>query len=430
MLVYTEKITNRVKYIFKILLTDLLGQEIEFTDQKEYFISTVKPKLNYSKVRFRNEVYICSSNLLFEDNISNQLINVSQWNNHPIFFQTTGADLPFDIFAASFYLIVRYEEYLPFNPDIYGRFEASNSLAFQHNFIEDPIINSWTDELKKIIFLQYPELKNKVHKFKNLVTIDIDSTFAIKHKGFFRTTGKLLESLLRTQFKDLFFRLKVILNIENDPYDMFDYFYSLFMAADEKPILFWLVGDYGKYDKNISIHHPASKIIIYHSLSYSETGLHPSFKSGQSLQRILKEKKRLEQVVNKKISKSRQHFLKIKIPDTYQNLIKCGIEEDYSLGYASHSGFRAGICHPFHFFDLTANQETNLTIYPLCLMDRSLISYMKLTSDESSFKIKELMEKVRKYNGIFISLWHNETIAFSDDGRNWRNIFEQIIREK
>ena len=48
---------------------------------------------------------------------------ISQWKGLPVFFQTTSdSDIPFDVFAASFFLVSRYEEYLEFQPDAHGRF--------------------------------------------------------------------------------------------------------------------------------------------------------------------------------------------------------------------------------------------------------------------------------------------------------------------
>ena len=45
----------------------------------------------------------------------------------------------FDVFSASFYLVSRYEEYLPYVKDMYERFQAENSLAYKHNFYKNQL---------------------------------------------------------------------------------------------------------------------------------------------------------------------------------------------------------------------------------------------------------------------------------------------------
>jgi hypothetical protein len=53
----------------------------------------------------------------------------------PVFCQRQIGDLPFDPLAATFYLVSRYEEYLPFIPDEHGRFPAKQSFAFSNGFL-------------------------------------------------------------------------------------------------------------------------------------------------------------------------------------------------------------------------------------------------------------------------------------------------------
>ena len=66
-----------------------------------------------------------------------------------MFFSVNNSVFPFDPFAASFFMISRYEEYLPHIKDIHGRFEAKESLAFKNNFLEKPIVDIWINLIKK-----------------------------------------------------------------------------------------------------------------------------------------------------------------------------------------------------------------------------------------------------------------------------------------
>jgi hypothetical protein len=88
--------------------------------------------------------------LHFEDSIKEQNISCFEHNGFKEFFKTTG-DYPFDIFAASFYLLVRYEEYLSHKKDMYGRYAHENSLAFKEGFLNFPLINIWIEDFKKYL---------------------------------------------------------------------------------------------------------------------------------------------------------------------------------------------------------------------------------------------------------------------------------------
>ena len=95
----------------------------------------------------------------------------------------------FDIFGAAFYLISRYEEYLPHTKDNHHRYLAYQSLAYQQHFLELPLVNIWAVELKKVIETQISieiPLKNKfkiiLQAFQiNLIFGYVHSKTALSH---------------------------------------------------------------------------------------------------------------------------------------------------------------------------------------------------------------------------------------------------------
>src|SRR5690606_41751175 len=76
--------------------------------------------------------------------------------------------------------------------------------------------------------------------------------------------------------------------------------------------------------------------------------IHPSYYS-QENNCILPEKQYLENLLNKNISRSRQHFIKLTLPHTYRMLIQAGITDDYSMGFPQHNGFRAGTSRSYYW---------------------------------------------------------------------------------
>ena len=64
------------------------------------------------------------------------------------------------------------------------------------------------------------------------------------------------------------------------------------------------------------------------------------------------EKEKLEKVLGEVVDSSRQHFLKLDVPKTYNALINSGFRNDYTMGFAEHSGFRSGTARTHLWFDL------------------------------------------------------------------------------
>ncbi len=440
LLVYTKNITPRIEYIFKLIFSDILGVSIQFTTNKEEFINSNGAKLNYSNNKIKDEIFILPDKLLFEKGVAEQDISVTEWKTSPdtgvspyrtgkIFFQTgTNSDLPFDPFAASFYLVTRYEEYLPFISDEYQRFEAKQSLAYKYDFLDQPIVNQWAILLSEVIKKKYSNFTFPERKFQYISTIDIDNAYAYVHKSIFRTLGAAAKSLLNLNFKDNIKRYNALTGKNKDPYDTYDFLDFIHKKYNIKPIYFFLVGKYGKYGKNPSLKNRAFQSLIKNIGKNAEIGIHPSYTSYKKFNVLKEEINNLSGIINKKITKSRQHFLKLSFPETYKNLVKLNIKEDYTMGYAASVGFRAGICTPYFFYDITLEKETNLKIVPFQIMDTALNKYLNLTPEKAIFKIENIIKKVKYVNGTYVSLWHNEAVSEQREWKNWKFVYEKMLQ--
>jgi hypothetical protein len=208
-----------------------------------------------------------------------------------------------------------------------------------------------------------------------------------------------------------------------DPYDTYDYILSI---ADRgfSVNMFWLLGDYAKYDKNVTFKDARHQRLIRKMALKTTVGIHPSYKSNSYEYFLLNEKERLESILNQLVEHSRQHFLKLKLPATYHSISTMGIKHDYTMGYADQVGFRAGTARSFSWFDLRKNSISNLTIHPFAYMDGTLQEYLKLTPSESKLIIASLFEEVKNYGGDFQMIWHNETIGEYGKWKGWKEVLE------
>src|SRR4051812_46556248 len=122
MLLYAQHITPRLVYIINFIGKEFFQEPIEFTTDKEYFKGYNHPKINYSTTAISDpEFWIYPVDLLFETGISKKEIICFKGQDYKAFFKTANGDFSFDVFAGAFYLLSRYEEYLPHEKDSYGR---------------------------------------------------------------------------------------------------------------------------------------------------------------------------------------------------------------------------------------------------------------------------------------------------------------------
>ncbi|MDT0552595.1 polysaccharide deacetylase family protein [Urechidicola vernalis] len=392
------------------------------------FIAHSGPKFSYSKKALGNEIHVRSHELLFEQGINDISINMSSWKEVPCFFMNNPKGLmPFDLFAASFYLISRYEEYLPYVQDSNERFPATESFAFKKGFLQKPLVDIWTFQFKEILENKFPDFSFKEREFEIISTIDVDNVFAYKHKGFVRNLGGFFKDFFTLKIGRLIERTLVLLRLRNDPFDTFDEIISLSKSKRIKTIFFFLIGDYTTYDTNVSSSNNAYRSLIKSMADYVEVGLHPSYYTMKNSDKLKKEKKRLEQIVNQPIQKSRQHYLRVKLPETYQNLIDLDVVEDYSMGYAKEMGFRASTCTPFYFYDLDFEIQTPLKIFPFAIMDAALNDYQGHVPTVAAVKIQEIKNEVEKVNGTFITLFHNESLSENERWKDWKKVYESIF---
>ena len=144
LLVYTQKVTPRITYSFKFICVQVLGIPVRFTSRIEDFVAHEGMKISYGKASLANELFIQNVDLLLEQGVSDLEIKIQDWNGVPCFFPVSEESaLPCDIFAAAFFLLSRYEEYLPHVKDEQGRFRASESLAQNNGFLQVPVVDIW-----------------------------------------------------------------------------------------------------------------------------------------------------------------------------------------------------------------------------------------------------------------------------------------------
>lgn len=428
-LIYSQHITSRLHYITKTLF----GEQFALTDSKEKFIEHSGAKINYSSESIDSTAFqITPHSLLFETEIKQQEINCFNWNGLKVFFKTTG-DIPFDIFAASFYLLSRYEEYLPHQKDEYGRYAHTNSLAYKENFLQLPLVNLWLNELEKVSGYKF-----QVTSFKYIPTYDIDIAFAYQHQPLWLNVFGFYRDLFVGNFERVIERGNVYSGNKKDPFDVYDWLDRLHEQHQLNPLYFFLVAQKRKgVDKNISPRKKAMQDLIKQTAAKYESGIHPSWQSGgrwtadgkpsEENDLLKNEILILQNITQHNVTKSRQHYLRFTVPQTFRRLIAAGITDEYSMGYGTINGFRASYTMPFYWFDLEKNETTNLLLHPFCFMDANSIFEQKYSVEQTAEELQHYFDVVKKVNGELVTLFHNHFLTEQEQWIGWRKMYEEFL---
>ena len=428
LLIYTHKITPRLTYIMRHIFVNILGVELDFTTKVEEFIKHTGPKITYTKQPLQNEFFVRSNELLFEQGINDIELNISVWEDIPCFFQAgERSNLPFDIFAASFFLLSRYEEYLPHVKDIHGRFSPKDSIAFQNGFLQKPVVDIWALKLLDALKERFPDLEYKNKSYDFISVIDVATSHCYANRGVIRGLAGMLMDIGTFKLKRVYDRIAVGLNRQKDPYDNYAELIALHKKYNVKCNFFFQYADYSKYDKNVSTNSIKFKSLIKYVADYVPVSLAASYSSFSDLELLKKEKANLEVVINRPVNNCKMRYNRVDVPQTYRNLIAAEFTNDYTMGYTFELGFRAGTCTPFQFYDIPLEVKQPIKVHPFAIHD---ISLSKIKKDQEVLRQVQLItNEVSKVNGTLITMFSNEVLGNNED-RDWMNVYTEVIKQQ
>ncbi|MDR2231643.1 MAG: hypothetical protein LBE56_00805, partial [Tannerella sp.] len=320
----------------QLRLSFQLTESIEVLRESAYGITYAPQPLS-----IENEVFIWQHPVMSSSGVSTQVIDMGEFEGEPVFFQSPDNQsfLPFDIFAMSFYLLSRYEEYQPHRKDDYGRFPAAESIAFNNGFLHKPLVDILILKFAQKLRGQFgdalfAEAKAQAAQPQYIATYDIDHAYAYLHKGFVRTAGALAREILRFDIKEVKRRIAVLTGKQKDPFDTYDLIERIEREyALSQSIFFILFTGISQNDRGLNPKNKHFRQLIQRLRKTGKIACHPSFASSSSNDKLSDEISGLSGLLNESISVSRSHFLLLDFPETYQRYMANGIRTDFTMGY-------------------------------------------------------------------------------------------------
>lgn len=427
LLIYTKKITPRISYTFKHVGLRILGIQISFTTAIEEFIAHVGPKISYGKKGMGNELFFQSYGLLEQQGFETMDISVKKWDNTYGFFSVSNKSaLPFDIFSSIFYMLSRYEEYLPHVKDDMGRFMASESLAYKEGFLNQPIVDIWAYKFKETLTQAFPKMEFPQKKLTIHPIIEASQPYAYKQKGAFRSFVGYSKNLFQGKFKYLLERTKVILGLKRDPLDTFKWIVNNAKKSNFDLTVFFLLGDSLVFEESMNTHRQKFKMLIKYVADYKEVGLIFSSNALNNYEVLRSEKRRIQEITNRSLRSSMNAEYLVNLPEIYRHLVELEIKRDFTMVFKETVGFRAGTCTPFLFYDLDFEVKTPLVIHPVAM---TTAAFQKRYVSDIEKTVNNAISAIAAVNGTFTIAFSNKDFSRSEHNKIWRSIFSEKLQE-
>jgi hypothetical protein len=348
-----------------------------------------------------------------------------------------GAIIHYDILGLTYWMLTRLEEVGRTDLDDHQRFPAVSSHAYQHGYLERPIVDEWLLILGQVIKQVWPNLELKKHKFSINVSHDVDSPSQYAFKSWPSICRMMASHLIkRRDVKSFFTAPYVKIFTRNrlhsvDPFNTFDWLMDISEANNIKSAFYFICGrTQPEKDADYEPESPVIRELMrrIHARGH-EIGLHPSYGTFQKPELIKKEADRLKRIcakegIDQETWGGRMHYLRWEQPTTLGAWNESGLNYDSTLGYADRPGFRCGTCHEYTAFEPIGQQLLSLRIRPLVLMECTVIgsAYLDLGTAAED-KMMLLRERCNKVGGSFNFLWHNSTFPTN----NLKLIYERMV---
>ena len=415
LIIFSNILTPRIKYIFNFIFKDILKAEVEFTGNSAYFLQSEHIKISYGDEPLGEELFFKSTPLLFSNKLEDFKPKTISFGEYQVPFPVDRSALPFDVFAASFFMISRYEEYLH-QRNTEGAFKASKSYQHKWRVLHKPVIDEWALMIKSMIRKKHPTFKfqEKIFKHQPTVHFSLSTHFP---EGFLNRTKFIFSAIFKKENNYLNTKFDRLTGVGIHNEQVIEQVENLFAAKKTNALYFVDFPDVPMdYIRTGSI----SKTLKNQSVGL----LRPCTSDKQKMAEIKDGLVKLKKIHPNPGTLTSQQLDALKFPICYLNILNSGITSDYSMGYENVMGFRAGTCTPFNWYDLQLEKVTPLVVHSYCLTDQIL---QFLTREEAIKAIHQYIDAVKVVNGTFYSSWSLKSLSDHPKYKKLTLLFQDML---
>ncbi|MGM9476260.1 DUF7033 domain-containing protein [Pedobacter sp. GSP4] len=416
LIIFSNLLTPRIKYIFSFLFKDILKAEIEFTGNSQYFLQSTQAKISYGDKPLGEELFFKQTPLLFSNKLEEPALKTVSFGDYKVPFAVEGSALPFDVFAASFFILSRYEEYLHQKKSA-DDFKPSKSYQHKWKILDRPVIDEWALIIKSMIRKKYPDFKFHEKKFQHQPTINFNIPPNLP-EGLLNRTKFIFSAIFKKENNFISTKFDRITGIGINNEQVLGEVQQMFAHKKNHPLYFV---DFPDVPMDYIRVNGVSKTLANQSIGLLRPCAGDQLKKNTIKDSLVK----LKKIHPNQVSLTSQQLDELKFPICYLNLLSSGITSDYSMGYSNVLGFRAGTCTPFNWYDLQLEKVTPLTVNSYCITDY-ILQY--LTSEAAVKVLHQYIDSVKMVNGTFYSSWRLKSLSDNPKYKKTKSLFAEMVK--
>lgn len=421
LLVHLDSPSPRARHTVVHLLRNLLGHPVQLAAGREEFRSSSAPRVQYGGIDAPPGVLHLQAEPLLE------ILGHAGEGPFRAAQEALRNGAPIGPLSTIFFFLSLWEEMRPGRMDAHGRVLAEDLTAGQQRV--DPLLVDRTAlRIGEELIHRFPSLPAPERRYRHVLTVDVDNGLHFRGRPLSRAVGASVRELARGDVRSIVHRWSARLGLRPDPYAAWPATLADAVPQVDRAIVFVLTRGGGAHDHAAALEHPHYRALLRSLPSAVEIGLHPSHASGMDSAAVHRERARLAASADRSVDISRQHFLRMQVPETQRLLLAEGFREDHTLGFHDRSGFRAATCTPFPWYDLEREQATELMCWPFAVMDSALHERMGLDAGQALAEVERVQQLVRGVQGTFVTVWHDRYLSGYRNFAPWPGVLRKAVQ--
>ena len=321
-----------------------------------------------------------------------------------------------DIFASSFFMLSRWEEYALGRDKISFDLERSvyqmdedKLFCVKNNLTDRAVVHEY-EFLLRSLMLKLGTDTQPERQFSVLLTHDVDELGTAYFSDIFsRVFGKLKKRQIKAAYKILSRDLGLKFYASNR-FKLFEKYLEQSRKYGYTDVFLMKCCERGEEECTYQLSDRCSgKVIKSLKKESAAIGIHPSPSTLNNDGQFIRECNRFQDAVGNKPLMGRNHRL-VYNTNTLHQWESASIHLVSNCAYQKRMGFRCGIAVPFPVFDINARKVTSISELPVLIMDTS--SRKQFADKAKRFShMFHLLDIVAAYKGIVCLNWHERLFS-------------------